>query len=96
MQTDSAVKPNPQTSTPTDPATIPDLLTIFGSDPRAIRALFTKHNYRPPTAGTIRLWRHREDIPPRWLLPLLDIAVREKLLVAPSRTLQALAKAKNQ
>ncbi len=60
------------------PSNVSELLDALG-DPRAINTAIGQAGYRPPSAGSIRIWRHRRIIPARWHLPI----VRAAELLAP-------------
>ncbi len=55
------------------PNNIPELLDALG-DPRTINSAIAQLGYRPPSAGSIRIWRHRGTVAARWHLPLVRAA----------------------
>jgi len=57
------------------PNNIPELLDALG-DPRAIIKAIAGLGYRPPSAGAIRIWRHRNFITGRWHIPVIRAAAK--------------------
>ena len=57
------------------PNNVPELLNALG-DPRTINSAIAALGYRPPTPGSIRIWRHRGIVAARWHLPLIRAAAQ--------------------
>ncbi len=60
------------------PTNVGELLDLLG-DPRSINDAINRCGYRPPSAGNIRVWRHRQIVPARWHIALIRVAA----MVAP-------------
>ena len=67
-----------------------DLLALFGDDPRALRQACARYFIEPPSPGALRNWRHRDVIPHKWQLILLEVAARENLIALNADTLRLL------
>lgn len=57
------------------PSNIPELLDALG-DPRTINSTIAGLGYRPPSTGSIRIWRHRQFIASRWHIPVIRAAAQ--------------------